>query len=52
MRELEQYHSLLHDQDNKYHTDPNCPVANNIIKRCQCTERQPLCACSLCRVRP
>ena len=20
MRELEQYHSLLHDQDNKYHT--------------------------------
>ena len=36
-----QYHSALHDSDNKYHIYSDCPQGNNIKNRCRCTEVQP-----------
>ena len=35
------YHSALHDSDNVEHTDPTCPSATSIIRRCYCLERRP-----------
>ena len=51
MDEKEQYHSRLHEADNKYHIDPDCPLATTIIERCRCEERCPNDVCDWCRDR-
>ena len=43
-----QYHSALHDSDNKYHIYSDCPQGNNIKNRCRCTEVQPEELCEWC----
>ena len=51
MEEIGQYHSVLHDADNKYHTDPDCPLATTIVERCRCDKRRPKDICEWCRDR-
>lgn len=49
MAEKEQYHSSLHESDNKYHTVPGCPLATTIIERCRCEKYRPNDICDWCR---
>ena len=47
-----QYHSALHESDNRYHTNPDCPWLQNIIRICNCSERRPSTECQGCPVVP
>ena len=51
MSEVDQYHSALHDSDNRYHIYPDCHQGNNIKKRCWCDESQPDKPCEWCDER-
>ena len=51
MSKVVQYHSALHDSDNRYHVYSDCPQGNNIIKiikRCTCDKPQPIRCCEWC----
>ena len=51
MSKVDQYHSALHDSDNRYHIYSDCPQGNNIKKRCRCDESQPDKLCEWCDER-
>ena len=42
-----QWHSALHEADNRYHRDPNCPYAKRCIELCLCA-RVPKLECHWC----
>ena len=42
-----QWHSALHEADNRYHRDPNCPYAKLCIELCLCS-RVPKLECHWC----
>ena len=48
MSKVTQYHSALHDSDNRYHVYPDCPQGNKIRKCCTCYESQPDRCCEWC----
>ena len=45
-----QYHSALHESDNRYHIHSDCPQGSNIEKRCYCDE-SPVKLCQWCGQR-
>ena len=51
MSKVDQYHSALHESDNRYHIHSDCPQGNNIKKRCRCDKSQPDKLCEWCNER-
>lgn len=50
MRRAGQYHSALHESDNRYHIYSDCPQGGNIKMRCRCDE-SPTKLCQWCDER-
>ena len=51
MSKVDQYHSALHEADNRYHVYPDCPQGNNIQSRCWCIQARPDQLCQWCAAR-
>ena len=51
MSKVGQYHSALHDSDNRHHIYSDCPQGNNIKKRCGWDESKPEKLCEWCDER-